>query len=118
MPASKKPNEISEERLQQSLYCWFHNSYPELRGLLCYNFNNSRNGAEGNKNKSMGLQPGRSDLVFYYKNKAYMIELKTLKGRQSDEQKNWEAQITAQGFVYHLIRTEEEFKKIITTILS
>ena len=87
----------SEERIQQQMFMWFHNTYPELRGLLCYNLNNSKNKIDGNKNKSLGLQAGRSDMVLYYQGKAVMIELKTPTGKQQPIQKKWEETIKNKG---------------------
>ena len=66
----------NEGRIHQDCYVWFHNSYPQYRGLLCYNLNNSRDRIEGAKNRSKGVQPGRSDFVIYYHHEAFMIELK------------------------------------------
>ena len=109
---------MSEDRLQQECYLWFHNKYPLLRGLLNYNLNNSANVLQGKKNKSMGLQKGRSDLVFYYDGKAYMIEMKTLKGYQSTKQEHWQRLIELAGFEYYIIRTKEQFISTIENILK
>lgn len=105
-----------EDRIQQECYMWFHNTYPHLRGLLCYNLNNSASAIQGNKNKSMGLQPGRSDLVLYYAGHAYMIEMKTEYGKQSRGQSEWQSLTTRHGFVYAVIRTLDEFKVFIQRI--
>lgn len=102
-----------ESRLQQDCFVWFHNNYPLLRGLLCYNLNNSKNRIDGAINKSLGLQAGRSDMVFYYKGKTTMIEFKTEIGKQIDVQKQWQHLIEEHGFEYYLIRDIETFKKLI-----
>lgn len=111
-------DEITEARLQYECYSWFHNSYPNLRGLLCYNLSNSRNRIEGNKNKAMGLQPGRSDMVLYYKAMAYHIELKLSTGYQSKEQKEWEALLVSHGFYYSIARSLQEFQTLIKMIIK
>lgn len=108
----------AEERLQAQGYMWFHNTYPHFRGLLCYNHNNSRNAIEGAKNKAMGLQRGRSDMVLYLKGRAYMIEWKTEHGKQHGKQKEWQTTVEAQGFSYYIVRSVEEFKQIITVLCS
>lgn len=108
---------MTEARLQQECYEWFHNTYPDLRGLLCYNLNNSKNKIDGNQNKAKGLQPGRSDMVFYYNTKAHHIELKLPGGRQSKAQKEWQELIESQGFRYYIARTVDEFKSTINGIL-
>ncbi len=107
-----------EDRLQADAYRWFHNTYPNLRGALCYNHNNSRNAIEGAKNKAMGLQKGRSDMVLYLNGKAFMIEWKTAKGKQSAKQKEWQELIESQGFSYYIVRSIEEFKQIVTVLIS
>jgi hypothetical protein len=104
----------AEDRIQQEIVQWFNNTYPSLRGLLCYNLNNSQNAIDGNRNKMKGLIAGRSDLVLYYCGEAYMIELKTLKGRQGDEQKAWQKLIESHGFEYFIIRDLKEFQQLVT----
>lgn len=108
---------MSEARLQQEIVIWFRNKYPELRGLLCYNNNNSTGGRRGALNKYLGVVKGRSDMVFYYNNNAYMFELKTETGKQSISQKNWQKLVVEQGFEYHIIRNLEKFQEAIFNIL-
>lgn len=107
---------MSENQLQALCYTWFHNSFPDERGLLCYNLNNSRNKIDGMANKAMGLQKGRSDMVYYTALGAVMIEFKTESGIQSPEQKEWEKHITSVGYPYHIIRSFEQFKELINAL--
>jgi hypothetical protein len=109
---------MSEDKLQSECYLWFHNEFPELRGLLCYNLNNSMNKIRGMMDKGMGLQPGRSDMVFYYEGKAFMIEFKTVDGGQSKAQKEWEQKIKRAGFSYSIIRSLEEFQKLMLHLIK
>ena len=88
----------AEERIQTFCYMWFHNTFPEYRGLLCCNLNNSKNKIDGARNKGMGLQKGRSDLVLYWQAKAHHIEMKTPTGEQSLEQIEWQRKVEAQCF--------------------
>jgi hypothetical protein len=108
----------SEDFLHSSCYLWFHENYPELRGLLCYNLNNSRNKIQGMMDKGKGLQRGRSDLVFYYNGKATMIELKTENGTQEPDQKKWQSKIESAGFEYFIIRSLNEFKSVIIFLIN
>ena len=110
--------EKDEARIQQDCYVWFHNSFPELRGLLCYNLNNSKNMVDGALNKSKGLVKGRSDMEFNYMGVTTFIELKTPNGFQSQEQKEWQKKIELQGFKYHIVRNLEEFQKVIEDVLQ
>lgn len=108
----------SEDKLHQDCYVWFHNTYPNLRGLLCYNLNNSKNKIDGARNKAKGLIAGRSDMVLYYDAKAIMIEFKTSDGVQSAGQKEWQSLVTSNGFQYHIIRSLPEFQSLILSILK
>ena len=106
-----------EHRLQYDCYQWFHNTYPQYRGLLCANLSNSKNKVDGNRNKAMGLQAGRSDMVFYFARNAYQIELKIASGKQSPAQIEWQKVIESQGFNYYIVRTLEEFQELISSII-
>ena len=114
----KQQREISEERLQSECFVWFWNTFPALRGLLSYNLNNSKNRIDGSRNRALGLTKGRSDMEFNYNKKTYFIEFKTPTGRQSTAQKKWQKTVESQGFEYYLVRSFDEFKKLITKILS
>ena len=110
---------MSEDRIQQDIYLWFHNEYPKLRGLLFHPANGgSRNSREGAKFKSMGVFPGVADLLFIYDRQLYAIELKTPKGSQSEVQKYWESRVKKEGVYYTIIRSLEEFKKFIIPIIE
>jgi hypothetical protein len=111
-----KAQNQAEIQLHAEIYTFFHNNYPEHRKLLNYNLNNSANAIDGNKNRQLGLQAGRSDFVLYYKKTAYMLELKTLTGKQREEQRKWQERIQNEGFPYIIIRTLEEFKTFIKSI--
>jgi hypothetical protein len=109
--------EMTEDKLQSDCYQWFHGTYPELRGLVCYNLNNSRNKIRAMMDKGMGLQKGRCDLVFYYAGRAYMIEMKTENGKQTPDQKKWQEIVGKNGFEYTICRSLNEFQQIIKRII-
>ena len=108
---------MSENKLHSDCYLWFHASYPDLRGLLCYNLNNSRNKIQAIMDKALGLQKGRCDMVFYYNGVATMIEFKTEEGRQTPDQKKWQGIIETGGFRYEIIRSLEDFQQLIRSII-
>lgn len=108
----------SEERIHTFCYVFFHNTFPEYRGLLCYNLNNSKNRIDGMKNNAKGLRKGRSDFTLYYQGRTYFIEVKTPTGSQSPEQIAWQAKVEAQGFPYYIVRSLPEFQELIFSILK
>tara|TARA_R110000851_G_scaffold332337_1_gene508162 strand:- start:4515 stop:4850 length:336 start_codon:yes stop_codon:yes gene_type:complete len=110
---------MSEDRLQIDCYMWFHNKYPNLRGLLFHVPNGgSRSKREGAKFKAMGVYPGVSDFLFIYDNKLYCIELKIQKGKQSKVQKKWEDTVLNEGCIYNIVRSQSEFEVLIESILK
>ena len=64
----------------------------------------------------MGWVKGCSDLEYNYDGKTYFIELKTPKGKQSKEQKDFQSTLEKQGFEYHLIRDLDSFINLIDKI--
>ena len=106
-----------EQQIQQSIISWFNYQYPKLNGLLCANLNNSKDARTGGINKSMGVIAGRADLVLYFKGKAYHIEVKTPKGKQSEAQKEWESIICLSGFNYDVVRSLDEFIHLMKVII-
>lgn len=109
----------SENRIQQECVIHFHNTYPKLRGLLFAVPNGgARSIMEGLLLKKTGVVAGVSDMIFLYKGSAYLFELKTENGYQSDKQINWQKLVQEQGFKYFLIRDVELFATILKTIIE
>ena len=107
--------EISEDRLQQQIFTYHWNNYPEQRGLLFHVYNGAVNKVQGAQLKSKGMVKGVSDMVYLRPGgKPLFLELKTEKGRQSPAQKDWERKVTNAGYEYKLIRSLDEFKSIIS----
>lgn len=109
---------MSEDKFQFICYDWFHSTYPELRGLLCYNLNNSRNKIQAMMDKGKGLQKGRADMVFYYNLSALHIELKVDGNAQSSDQIKWQKVIESQGFRYVVVKSFEDFKAEIVAFIN
>lgn len=110
---------MSEDRLQQECYMWFHNHFPYLRGLLFHVPNGgARNPIEGKKFKAIGVVPGVADLLFMYKGTTYCLELKTEKGKQSKKQENWQELVESHNFKYYVVRSLDAFQMHINLIVS
>lgn len=110
---------MTENQLQQQIVIWFNNHYclknMNPRALIFAIPNGgSRHILEAKTLKLTGVLSGVSDLIVIMPNsKILFIELKTEKGIQSESQKDFEARITNLHHEYHVIRSLEEFKKLI-----
>lgn len=108
-------DKIAEERLQQQIFTWHWNTLPEQRGLLFMVHNNPANAREGAKLKAMGMLAGVSDMIYLSpKGTPMFLELKTAEGRQSAVQKQWQETIENAGYRYCIIRSLDDFKKLIS----
>jgi hypothetical protein len=87
-------------------------NYCKLNNILIFCVPN-----EATRNNSkfigMGVLAGVSDLILILKNKVIFVELKTHKGIQSESQKEFESRVLEFGHYYILIRSLDEFKKLI-----
>ena len=109
----------SENRIQQECYMWFWNTYSDLRKLLFAVPNGgARSAIEGKLFKETGVVAGVSDMIFLYKGEAYLIELKTETGTQSQLQRQWQLIVEKQGFKYYLIRNLDQFKILLKSIIN
>lgn len=109
---------MSEDILQAKIYKWYHNTY-------CTKLNNPRhcifavpNGGKRSKSeaarfKATGLVAGVSDLIVIQPNRIIFIELKLPTGKQQKTQIDFENTVKALGFEYYVVRSLEEFKKIV-----
>jgi hypothetical protein len=105
-----------EQQLQKQCYQWFLLQYPKQYGLLFMNLNNPRSKINGAIMKACGLVAGVADMTYLKDGKAYFFELKTDKGRQSENQRNWQQLVEAAGFSYQIIRSLNEFQIAVRKI--
>lgn len=123
-PAQRKRGS-PEGRIQSSCVAWFWNTYPQYRELyFCVPNENARedsNASTGAIRRSMGVVKGVSDTILFLargKYHALCVEFKTDIGRQSSAQVDWQSKVEAQGYRYEVVRSLEEFKKLINEYLS
>ena len=111
-----------EHDIQCSCVKWFRTQYPQLSNLLFAVPNGGfRNKATAVKMKAEGVIPGVSDLILLHKSGDYgalLIEMKTNKGRQSENQKAWQAHVIEFGYKYVVCRSLEDFIKEIKDYLK
>lgn len=102
-----------ESRLQIACVRWFRYQYPEYARLLFAVPNGGQRSAVTAKiMKAEGVVSGVADLILMKPSRQYhalCIEMKTDKGRQSDNQKDWQFVIESHGYNYVICRTLEEF---------
>lgn len=110
---------MTEDQIQAKSYIWFHNSFPDQRGLLfsCPN-GGYRNKVEAMKLKSTGCVSGIPDLVYLHKSGTVGIEMKIETGILSENQKRIHAIWEANGIKVYICRSFEQFQEIINEIHS
>jgi hypothetical protein len=108
----------SEENLQAEIYKWYWNNYctkstKPQHVIFSVPNGGYRTKSEALRLKSTGLLPGVSDLIILKPNKVVFIELKTASGKQSEKQKEFQDKVTLLGFDYFIVRSLDEFKKLM-----
>lgn len=109
------PN-LSHDQLQAECYQWFHNTYPEQRGLMHANNNNSRNHIEGNQKKALGIVKGVLDLEYFKGGRLYFFDIKIGEDRLSKAQLDFIAKVESEGAKCCEIRSLEQFQTKIREI--
>lgn len=106
-----------ESKIQQEIVIWFRNNYclktckPKCTIFSVPNERNNKK--EMMFMKATGLLSGVSDLIVVQPGRVIFVECKDEKGRQSETQVDFQETVTALGFEYYVVRSLEEFKKII-----
>jgi hypothetical protein len=107
----------NETQFQAWCYQYFHNRYIQHRGRLFHVQQKAMNAIEGNKFRSLGVNPGVSDMIFVGNGFVAFIELKWLNGVQSMEQKRFQAMVESLGHHYFIVKTQEEWKTLMENLL-
>lgn len=103
-----------ELKLQAQCFQWHWNTFPQERGLLHANNNNSQNAIKGMMNRSIGVVPGVADTEYAAPaGLTVYMEFKTPTGVQSEAQKDFQRKVEARGHKYYIIRSFEQFQQII-----
>lgn len=111
-----------EHILQRQCVTWFNYQYPALSQLLFAIPNGgARSKRTAGRLKAEGVKAGVSDLFFAVASKyvhGLFVEMKAISGRQTATQKDFQKQVTAQGYAYVVIRSLEDFQRTISEHLS
>ena len=113
---------FEESKLQQSAVKWFKYTYPKYqRFLVAVSNEGQRTPKNGARMKAQGMIAGISDLILFDPESVQMpifLECKTQKGRQSQSQKEFEAEYTEAGYKYYIFRSFDEFREIVNNYLQ
>jgi hypothetical protein len=63
-----------------------------------------------------GLFPGSADLIGLFRGRFIGVEIKTPQGRQSPDQRRWQACVEDHGGVYAIVRSEDEARALLTEL--
>lgn len=126
----------AESKLQQQCVAWFRAQYPQYAMLLVHPINEGSGHTAVDRrrqgiHKAEGTVPGVPDLILFlpaYPGLSYVIskwtevhglgiELKTSKGRQSQQQKDFQRMFEAAGYAYVVIRSFDEFRVYVTSYI-
>lgn len=133
-----------EHNIQCACVRWFNLQWPQYRGLLFAVPNGgARSKATAGKLKAEGVVAGVADLILLVPRNtnpqktpygeicieidgqipeiwyhALCIEMKTEKGRQSPEQKEWQAKVEVQCYKYAVCRSLDEFMAVVNGYLT
>ena len=125
-----------ESKLQQACVGWFRGEYPEYAMLLTHPINEGSGHADIDRkrqgiHKKEGAVAGVADLILFmsaeyqepgmtkiYRYHALGIEMKTSKGRQSQEQKDFQQMFQAAGYKYAVVRSIEEFMTLVNDYIA
>lgn len=121
----RRSHKSNEGKIQAECFQWFHNTFPQYRGLLFHvpneNDRSDSNPIQGAIRKSLGVWPGVADLICLIPREghgALLIEMKDEKGTQKPAQKEWQAAVEAQGYRYEICRSLRQFKELIYDYLK
>ena len=90
--------------------------YLQSKGIFAFSVPNELAGKDPRRMRhfvAMGLRSGVSDLIVLLPNRIIFLEVKTDKGRQSDNQKRFQKKVESLGFEYYVVRSVDEVEKIV-----
>lgn len=107
-----------EELLQTLCVNWYKSHTPQAQWPLLIHVPNERkcSAQRGALLRGMGVTAGVADLIYFRANANHhglCIEMKTPKGRQRESQQAWQQAVEAQGYLYAICRSLDDFAKIM-----
>ena len=102
-----------EYTLQAACVKLFKLLKPQEDGRLFLNLNNPRSRTNGHFLKGIGLTAGVADMTYLSDRGVIFLEFKAPKGKQSLSQKWWQGVVQDAGYRYEIIRSVEDFQRVI-----
>jgi len=110
-----------ESKIQQACIKWFRAQFPKYnKRLFAVPNEGQRTKANASRMKAQGMVSGVSDIIFLLPRGQYhglCIEMKAQKGRQTDNQKEFEEEVKG-DYKYVLCYSFDEFMNIIKDYLA
>lgn len=107
-------NLLSESDLQKAIVEIIRN-----RGLFCSFINNNQyNSKLGKKAKLHGVLAGVPDLIMGINKRFVLVEIKTLKGRLSKEQRELHGYFEDNGYEVYIIKGVESLRDFLSRIVT
>ncbi len=107
-------NRYTESQLQSQIILLLRKFYPDI--LFSGGFAGEKlNLLQAIRRKRMGYVAGTPDLIIFEPRGQFhglMIEFKSKKGKQTEEQKRFQMMAEERGYKYIIIRTLNDFKNI------
>lgn len=107
----------TEARIQQDCVKWFRNNYclrHHVPQLVMFSVpNEGFDVIEQVRKKAIGMMSGVSDTIILFPGRVVFCEFKDDIGRQKESQIDFEKKVTALGFTYWMVRTQEEFERLV-----
>lgn len=109
---------MTEAKLQATCFQWAYNTYPGIRGFIFHIPNGgSRDVREAMTMRAIGVTAGIPDVLLIYP-VIIAFEFKSETGRLSEAQNAIHKKWTEKGIPVHVVKSFDQFKDIITPILS
>jgi hypothetical protein len=111
---------FKESELQKSCVRWFRYQYSD-KALFAIPNGGRRGKIEAAVMKGEGVLAGVADLFLAHPSKSFhglFIEMKSVKGKQTEFQKDFEQKVRAQGYEYAVCHSFEELQTTVNKYLS
>lgn len=120
--APRRPPRLLEHTLQTRVVKWFRWQYPHMvHNLFAVPNGGYRTKTTAAHMKAEGQLAGVADLILLKRKGAcgaLLLEAKVKGNYQSETQREWQKRIEADGYIYKIFHSLEEFVEIVNEYLS